>query len=368
MYLKRLKLVNFKNYVDFDIAFESNVNCLVGNNGVGKTNLLDAIYYLSFCKSYFNPLDSQNIHSGEQLFAIHGTYQSGDAQIQASCLFQNGQKKMRWDGKMCRSFAEHIGRVPLVMVSPNDQQMIIGGSDQRRKFVDGVISQVDRDYLMHLLSYQKALSQRNRLLKQLYEERRTDDALLAVWDDQLVQHGTALYGGRRAFLDAFTPLFEKYYRFLSRQTEQPKLRYVSQLELPEDYASMMRDNLRRDTAAQYTTVGPHKDDFDVLVGGFSVRRFGSQGQQKSVTLSLKLAQFDYIFRHFGIKPVLLLDDIFDKLDMQRISQLLEMVGGDAFGQVFLTDTQPGRIEQIFRQYPHIDYTLAHIASPPSDTK
>lgn len=360
MYLKHLKLLDFKNYHEADLAFESNVNCFVGNNGVGKTNLLDAIYYLSFCKSYFNPLDSQNIRRGAPLFAIHGTYQVDDAVVQASCVFRDGQKQMRWDGKTCHSFAEHIGRIPLVMVSPSDQQFIIGGSELRRKFIDGVISQVDHDYLMHLLGYQKSLTQRNRLLKQFGEGHPFDAALLAVWDDQLIQHGMALFEGRRRFLERFTPLFEKYYQFLSHQTEQPSLRYVSQVERPDDYPSALRDALRKDRAAQYTTLGPHKDDVDVWVGDFSARRFGSQGQQKSVTLSLKLAQFDYLFHHFGLKPLLLLDDIFDKLDMQRISQLLEMVGGDAFGQVFLTDTQPGRIEQIFKNYPHISYTLTHI--------
>lgn len=360
MYLQRLKLANFKNYTDADLTFDNNVNCLVGDNGVGKTNLLDAVYYLSFCKSYFNPLDNQNIRTGAPFFAIHGTYQIGDAQIQASCTFQDGQKKMRWDGKACRSFSEHIGRVPLVMVSPNDQQFITGGSDLRRKFIDGVISQVNRDYLLHLLSYQKALTQRNRLLKQLFEERRSDDTLLAVWDDQLIQHGLELYRGRRNFLEAFTPLFEKYYCFLAHQTEQPSLRYLTQADSPDDFEKMLHANIRRDMAAQYTTTGPHKDDLDVWIGDFSMRRFGSQGQQKSITLALKLAQFDYIFQHFGKKPLLLLDDIFDKLDMRRISQLLEMVGSDAFGQVFLTDTQPGRIEQIFQNYPHIGYTLTHI--------
>lgn len=360
MYLNHIKLLDFKNYSEAELTFDHNVNCFVGNNGVGKTNLLDAIYYLSFCKSYFNPIDSQNIRRGAQLFAIHGTYRIDDAVVQASCVFRDGQKQMRWDGKACHSFAEHIGRVPLVMVSPNDQQFIIGGSELRRKFIDGVISQVDRDYLMHLLGYQKALAQRNRLLKQFGEDRQFDAALLSVWDDQLTQHGVALFDQRRRFLEAFSPLFEKYYHFLSYQTEQPSLRYMSQVERSSDYPAMLRDALRRDCAAQHTTTGPHKDDVDVWVGDFSVRRFGSQGQQKSVTLALKLAQFDYLFRHFGVKPLLLLDDIFDKLDMQRISQLLEMVGGDAFGQVFLTDTQPGRIEQIFQNYPNLSYTLTHI--------
>lgn len=360
MYLRQLKLLDFKNYQEADVAFESNVNCLVGDNGVGKTNLLDAIYYLSFCKSYFNPIDSQNIRSGSQLFAIHGTYQVEDALVQASCIFRDGQKKMRWDGKACHSFAEHIGRVPLVMVSPNDQQFIVGGSDIRRKFIDGVISQVDHDYLIHLIGYQKALTQRNKLLKLFSEDQHVDTTLLSVWDDQLVQHGVALYQSRRKFLDAFTPLFEQYYRFLAPKSERPSLRYISQAERPEDYGLLLHENLRRDCAALYSTVGPHKDDIDVWVGDFSARRFGSQGQQKSITLALKLAQFDYIFKHFGVKPLLLLDDIFDKLDMRRISQLLEMVGSDSFGQVFLTDTQPGRIEQIFQNYPHISYTLTHI--------
>lgn len=360
MYLSQLKLLDFKNYKDADITFESNVNCLVGDNGMGKTNLLDAIYYLSFCKSYFNPIDSQNIRNGAQLFAIHGTYQIDEEKVQTSCIFRDGQKKMRWDGKNCRSFAEHIGRIPLVMVSPSDQQFLLGGSDIRRKFIDGVISQTNHEYLIHLIGYQKTLLQRNKLLKQFGEEHHFDDALLSVWNDQLVQHAVVLYQGRLDFLEIFIPLFEYYYRFLSHQSEQPSLHYISQVECPAHYCKILQDNLRHDYAVQYSTVGPHKDDFDVWIGDFPVRRFGSQGQQKTVTLALKLAQFDYLFKHFGKKPLLLLDDIFDKLDMRRISQLLEMVGGDAFGQVFLTDTQPGRIEQIFNNYPHINYTLTHI--------
>lgn len=363
MYLKQLKLNNFKNYDSATVSFDSNVNCLVGNNGVGKTNLLDAIYYLSFCKSFFNPLDSQNVREGADFFAIHGTYQFDDTAIVAACTFQNGQKKMRWNGKSCRAFSEHVGRVPLVMVSPSDQLMIIGGSELRRKFIDGVIAQVDHDYLSHLLHYQKAVAQRNRVLRAFADGQLADADLLAVWDDQLVQHGKVLLERRRLFLTEFTPLFDKYYQFMSHQQEAPQLRYITQIENPDQLGQYLHSSRQRDMAAQHSTVGPHKDDLDIILGKLSLRRFGSQGQQKTVTLALKLAQFDYIYRSYEIKPILLLDDIFDKLDMERISQLLDLVGGDAFGQVFLTDTQPGRLEQIFARFPHIDYTLNHIPLP-----
>ena len=357
MYLQKIRLADFKNYSEFELELHPNVNCLVGDNGVGKTNLLDAIYYLSFCKSYFNSIDSQNIRRGADFFAIHGTYSRDGREVQASCVFRDGQKKMRWDGKTARSLAEHIGKVPLVMVSPNDQQLIVGGSEQRRKFIDGVISQTDHDYLNHLLFFQKAVAQRNRLLRIAAETGGVDHTLLSVWDDQLVEHGLPLYARRRLFMQEFSPLFVEHYRAVSQGAECPELNYLSQLDEGDDYGQRLRNALRADTVAQHTTVGPHKDDIEMRIDGMQVRRYGSQGQQKTVLLALKLAQFDYIMQHFSQKPILLLDDIFDKLDMRRICQLLDLVGGDAFGQVFLTDTQPGRVEQIFAQYGAIEYKL-----------
>ena len=370
MYLERLQLSNFKNYTDLDVTFSHNVNCLVGNNGVGKTNLLDALYYLSFCKSYFNSIDSQNIRSGSDFFAIHGHYlldDEGEETVAVSCTLQRGQsKKMKFNKKLCNTLTEHIGRLPLVIVTPSDQSLILGGSDVRRKFVDGILSQVDKGYLQMLLGYQKALDQRNRLLKQFYENRYFEDESIAIWDDQLVRYGEPIVEARRRFLDEFRPLFEEYYSLIhpnAQSTEPPTIVYESQfVEGIDGFATQLRDAYRRDAQTQYTTVGPHKDDFEFGIGEFAVKRFGSQGQQKTFLLALKLAQFEYVRTHLGTKPILLLDDVFDKLDMDRVSQLVLLVGSDRFGQVCITDTQPGRVEDIFRKAPDMPHRIFTVAN------
>ena len=355
MTLDRLILTNFKNYTEADISLCSNVNCFVGNNGAGKTNLLDAVYYLSFCKSYFNPVDSQNIRLGTDFFAIHGHY--GDDV--ASCIQKRGQnKQMRWNKKAYKTLAEHIGRVPLVMVSPADSQLITGGSELRRKFIDGVISQTDRQYLDHLLQYTKALDQRNRLLKQMWDDRLWDEQMVSVWDEQLCRHADYLYDARRRFIVEFTPYFEEYYHWIAGADEPGSLSYSCD---DRPLTVQLADSRQNDKYAQHTTCGPHKDDLQLMLGGdMSVKRFGSQGQQKSFALALKLAQFQYLLASTGHKPILLLDDIFDKLDMLRVGQLIALVGSDRFGQVLLTDTQPGRVEGIFRQLPQLEHRIFNV--------
>ena len=352
MVLDRLILSNFKNYAEADIMLCGNVNCFVGNNGAGKTNLLDAVYYLSFCKSFFNPVDSQNIRLGQDFFAIHGHY--GDDV--ASCILRKGQpKQMRWNKKTCKTLMEHIGRVPLVMVSPGDQVLITGGSDVRRKFVDGVISQTDRTYLDHLLQYTKALEQRNRLLKQMWEDRLWDEGIVSVYDEQLIRNGEYLYQARQQFIDDFRPLFDSYYHAIAGAGEPGVVAYQRD---PRPLDQQLSESRQADKYAQYTTCGPHKDD---LLFAFdqeqTLKRFGSQGQQKSFALALKLAQFQYINDRMGVKPILLLDDIFDKLDMLRVKQLIALVGSDRFGQVLLTDTQPGRVQAIFDELPQLEHRL-----------
>lgn len=356
MNLTNLKLTNFKTYAELDVDFCPNVNCLVGNNGVGKTNLLDAIYYLSFCKSYFNNADTQNIRQGEEFFAIHGRYDMSDGQAQASCILQQGQpKQMRWMGKPCHTLGEHIGRLPLVIVSPNDQTIIYGGSDARRKLVDGIIAQTNKGYLQHLLQYQKALEQRNRLLKRFHDDGYWEEASIAIWDEQLVRHGQVLYDGRNRFLDDFRPLFDEYYQWITGGGEVAQMRYQTHADTP--LAQQLTQARPVDRMVQFTTVGPHKDDVELLVDDMAVKRFGSQGQQKTFLLALKLAQFEYIYQRGGTKPILLLDDIFDKLDMQRVTQLVQLVASDRFGQVFLTDTQPGRVQRIFADMPQLEHKL-----------
>lgn len=379
MTLDRLILSNFKNYEEVDLALCGNVNCFVGNNGAGKTNLLDAVYYLSFCKSYFNPVDSQNIRLGQDFFAIHGHYggrwsvdggrwlvdddrqsTTDDRQpITVSCILKKGQpKQMRWNKKVCKTLMEHIGRIPLVMVSPSDQGLITGGSEVRRKFVDGVISQTDHTYLDHLIQYTKALEQRNRLLKQMWEDRLWEEGQVAVWDEQLVRHGEYLYTSRARFIEAFRPLFEEYYHSIAGADEPGNIDYQRD-ERPLD--AQLTESRQADKFAQYTTCGPHKDDFlFTLADDMPLKRFGSQGQQKSFALALKLAQFQYMNDSLGVKPILLLDDIFDKLDLLRVKQLVALVGSDRFGQVLLTDTQPGRVQAIFDELPQLEHRVFEV--------
>ena len=359
MYLVSLTLNNFKNYAQWEAEFCSNVNCVVGGNGLGKTNLLDAIYYLSFGKSCLNPIDSLNIRQGEDYFAIHGNYQMEGERVMVSCIERKGQpKQLRWNKKTYKTLGEHIGRIPLVMVSPYDQLLIQGGGEVRRKFVDGVVSQTDRGYLTHLLQYQKAVEQRNHLLKQFYEDRYWDEAAIAVWDEQLVRHGQVIYEGRKAFMEEFTPLFADYYAWLTDGSEAGVMEYEGHADVPlQQQLEQARPN---DRYATFTTVGPHKDDWVLRIGEQQVKRFGSQGQQKTFVLALKLAQFEYMFRRGGVKPILLLDDVFDKLDMNRVSQLFRLVGGDRFGQVFLTDTQPGRVQKLMSDIPNVEYKVFDI--------
>ncbi len=362
MHLTNLKACNFKSYSDVDVDFCPNVNCFVGNNGAGKTNLLDAMYYLSFCKSSRGSGDMPNIKRGEDFFAVHGRYAMGaerggrGEEVMASCVCRKGQpKQMKWNGKVCKTLGEHIGRLPLVMVSPYDQGIIMEGSEVRRKFVDGVLSQTDRGYLDHLLQYSRAVEQRNRLLKLFWEEGSWDEGQIGVWDEQLVRHGEALRSGRVQFFKDFVPLFDDYYAWITDGREHGVITYVADRETP--LAQQLAAARTRDRQALFTTVGPHRDDVELMVGDMAVRRYGSQGQQKTFVLALKLAQFEYIYRHGGVKPILLLDDVFDKLDMVRVTQLVELVGSDRFGQVFLTDTQPGRVEGVFETIPQVEHRI-----------
>ena len=357
MTLDRLILTNFKNYGEADVQLCGGVNCFVGNNGAGKTNLLDAVYYLSFCKSYFNPVDQQNIRFGEDYFAVHGHY----ADDMASCIVRRGKgKEMRWNKKACKTLSEHIGRIPLVMVSPSDQQLITAGSEVRRRLVDGIISQTDHAYLDHLIQYSKALDQRNRLLKRMWEDRLWDDGMVSVWDEQLCRHGEPLYEGRRRFVMDFAPIFAEYYHYIAGPDEPFGIDYQS---VDQPLALQLAECRQADKFSQYTNAGPHKDDLLFsLAPDAPLKRFGSQGQQKSFALALKLAQFQYLELHCGRKPILLLDDIFDKLDMERVQHLIALVGSDRFGQVLLTDTQPGRVQAIFDDLPHLEHSLYHVSS------
>lgn len=356
MHLKQLSIINFKNHLDTSFHFSGAINCFTGNNGVGKTNILDAIYYLSFSKSFFNAIDSHNINFERDFFMLQGDYEVDDQNEKIYVGLKKGKKKvLKRNNKVYKRMADHIGLFPLVMVSPADVSLIIDGSDVRRKFIDGVISQFDPIYLNNLLRYNKALAQRNALLKQFAENQYFDQETLSIWNDQLFQYAKPVFEMRKKFLEDFIPIFKKYYTLISKGKEEVTLTYTSHLSEP-DFLALLADNLTSDLRSQHTKVGIHKDDLAFLITEHSVKKYGSQGQQKTYLLALKLAQFDIIKSKKSMNPILLLDDIFDKLDHSRVKALMELVSAHNFGQIFISDTDASRINELFLDIdmePHI---------------
>jgi DNA replication and repair protein RecF len=318
----------------------------VGNNGMGKTNLLDAIYYLSFCKSYSNSIDSQNIEHNADFFMLQGKYSLGDTEEEIYCGMKRRQKKhFKRNKKEYDRLADHIGLLPLVLVSPGDDELIADGSDERRKFMDSVISQYDKTYLNSLLNYNNALKQRNALLK---EETLTDESLYEIWEEMMVKYGNYIYTRRKDFVEEFIPIFQEIYRFISNDNEQVHLNYKSQLT-DVDLKQKLQANRERDRLIGFSMNGIHKDELEMMLGDYPMKRVGSQGQNKTYLISLKLAQFNFLKRTHGIAPILLLDDIFDKLDALRVKQIVELVAGDNFGQIFITDTNRKHLDEILSQ-------------------
>ncbi|MBT3547166.1 MAG: DNA replication and repair protein RecF [Flavobacterium sp.] len=349
MYLQKLSLVNFKNFDSKTFEFEEKINCFVGQNGIGKTNILDAIYYLSFAKSYFNPVAVQNIQHHKAFFVVEGDYSINDRKEKIICSLKKGQKKiLKRNGKAYEKFSDHVGQVPLVIISPSDRDMVTDGSDSRRKFIDGVISQQDKSYLKGLIAYNKVLSQRNALLKYFAANRTFDAINLEVYDDQLIAFGSAIFKKRKEFLEQFIPIFNHKYQIISNENEEVNLIYKSQL-LSSTYKDLLKNSLGKDKMLQYTTVGIHKDDLSFEIGDYPIKKFGSQGQQKSYLIALKFAQFEFIKQQSNLIPIMLLDDIFDKLDESRVSQIIELVDNDEFGQIFITDTHSDRIKNIIQR-------------------
>lgn len=349
MYLKSLSLLQFKNYPEAGLSFGPGINCFAGNNGSGKTNLLDAIYYLSFCKSFSNPVDSQNIRFGDDFFVIQGQYEVNGRQDELYCGFKRGQKKVfKRNKKEYEKLADHIGLYPLVLIFPGDVELIHGGSDERRKFLDGVISQYNKDYLNHLIDYNKALLQRNTLLKSFAERRYYDEASLEIWDEQLRIHGHYIFGERKAFFEAFRDVFQQTHGLLTDNAEPVDIVYESQL-IEGSLDELLLASRQKDRLAQHTTTGIHKDNLVFLLNGQAMKKFGSQGQQKSYVIALKLAQYHFTRHVKGLDPLLLFDDIFDKLDPGRVELLLGMVSKPGFGQVFITDTHTSRLEAIIQK-------------------
>lgn len=361
MFLKKLSVLNFKNYTEVELSFSKQINCLTGNNGEGKTNILDAIHYLSFCKSFFNPIDSQNILHDSQFFMVQGLFEMSEQDDEIYCgLKRNQKKQFKRNKKEYARLADHIGLYPLVMISPADSELITEGSESRRRFIDSVIAQFDRDYLENLISYNKVLSHRNALLKQFGDNRQFDKTSLEIWDVQLIEHGKKVHASRQKFINNFVSTFQTYYELISGGKEKVNIQYTSHLN-ENAFADVLEKALNRDRAMEYTTVGIHKDDLEFTINEHPIKKFASQGQQKSFLIALKLAQFDFIKKIKNITPILLLDDIYDKLDDLRVKQLMEIVSNNNFGQLFITDTHPTRLADLFNN-SNVDCKVFRIAN------
>lgn len=345
MHLEKLELLNFKNYQEVSLEFPSKVNCFLGLNGSGKTNLLDAIYYLSFTKSFLNAADSQHIRYGCDSFVVRGRFEEDGKKHELACQVRQGQKKVfLWNGNEVKP-SDHIGNFPVVLISPSDIDLIKEGSEERRKFFDSMISQIDHAYLLTLVEYNHCLKQRNGLLRMFQERNQVDTDLLDSYDQRLVRTGCILHQTRTHFMTEFLPFLTQSYYTLTNHKEEVRLSYQSQLS-DSDFLIGLRQSLSKDLALQRTTFGVHRDDYGFDFAHGELKRLGSQGQQKSFLVALKLANFEVIKKHKGLNPILLLDDIFDKLDDHRIHRLLQIVTDKKYGQLFITDAGPERTQHL----------------------
>jgi DNA replication and repair protein RecF len=359
MYLKKISLFNYKNFSEANFEFDGKIICFVGKNGIGKTNVLDAIYHLSYGKSYFNPLAVQNIKHGEEFFVIDAEFVKNDRTEQVVCSLKKGQKKvLKRNGKAYDKFSDHIGFIPLVIISPADRDLIVEGSETRRKFMDSVISQLDSQYLLQLIQYQKVMSQRNALLKYFALNHVFEKDTLSIYNEQLDLYGKYIFEKRKEFIAQFIPIFKSHHHAITDSQETVQLVYESHL-YEKDLITLLQENINKDRALQYTSVGTHKDDLSFEIDGHPIKKFGSQGQQKSFLIALKLAQFDFLKKQSGVKPILLFDDVFDKLDETRVSKIIEMVNSDSFGQLFISDTHPERTEEIVKS-THQSYQIFNL--------
>lgn len=342
MYLKKLVLINFKNIAQAEITLSERLNCFVGDNGAGKTNVLDAVYYLSMSKSALTMTDGQSVRHGEDFFVVEGTYAgdsgSNDA-VNCSFLRRSG-KVLKLNGKEYDRMADHVGRFPVVMVSPQDSVLITDAAEERRRYLNAFLSQLDRDYLASLMRYNAVLAERNRFLKS-----SSDEQMLQIYDMQLADHAARIYERRRDIIERMRPLVAEFYRQLSGDREQVEIEYRSELA-SASMGELLLASRERDIVNGFTTSGVHRDDMSLRIGGYPLRKYGSQGQQKSFLMSLKLAQYRILAEVCGERPLLLLDDLFDKLDTSRVENLLTLVAGDDFGQIFITDCNRSRLETI----------------------
>ncbi|GGE28122.1 DNA replication/repair protein RecF [Psychroflexus planctonicus] len=349
MILNDLSIINFKNINHQNFSFNAKINCFVGRNGVGKTNILDSIYLLAFGKSYFNPITKQNIQHGEDFFVVDGSFEKNGSKQQIVVSVKKGQKKIiKKNAKVYDKISDHIGEIPLVIISPADRDLIIEGSETRRRFVDSVISQGDKSYLTALINYQKVVSQRNALLKYFAANYQFDASTLQVYNQQMADYGEELFTKRLRFIEEFQPILQQRYQDISNAREKVSFTYKSQLQ-DENFEVGLQNALEKDKRLQYSNFGIHKDDFQFEIENYPIKKFGSQGQQKSYLIALKFAQYDFMKAQKGTKPLLLLDDIFDKLDEERVQKIIEMVMKDDLGQLFISDTHAQRTENVVKE-------------------
>ena len=356
MYLRKLSLLNFKNIAECELAFGPAINCLVGDNGAGKTNIVDAVYYLSMCKSAFGMTDGQAIRHGADFFLAEGLYTSDhEKSEQVVCTFsRKSGKVLKRNGKEYERLSDHVGLIPAVVVSPADSVLISDAADERRRFLNAFISMLDRNYMQALIRYNAVLAERNRLLKM-----QPDEVMLEIYDQQLIEHGNRIHQRRSEFAERLQPLVAEFYRLLSEDREQVELRYKSELN-DRPFEEVLRAARQKDLVNEFTTAGIHRDDLTLRIGGYPLRKYGSQGQQKSFLIALKLAQYTLLAEEQGERPLLLLDDLFDKLDAGRVEQLLRLVSSQQFGQILITDCNPTRLKAILDRAGG-SYTLYQVA-------
>ncbi len=370
MYISNISLVNFKNYDNLELDFSDKINCFTGNNGVGKTNILDAIYYLSFCKSFFSSLDKLSVKHDANLFVIQGNYNINEQSENIYCSYEVDKKKhFKRNKKEYDRLADHIGLIPLVMISPTDINLIIGGSEQRRKFMDGIISQYNHSYLYDLQRYNKTLIQRNKLLR---TKGQIADDMLDIYELQLIETGSRIFEERTKFIAEIIPIFQNYLNQIAQGNEQVNLLYRSTIQ-QNSLEQLLKENRQKDKIVQSTTQGIHKDDLDFMLSDCLIRKIGSQGQKKTYLIALKMAQFEYIYNLCKQKPILLLDDIFDKLDHLRVEQIIKLVSQHNFGQIFISDTHPERIDQLLEnecnfKHFYIENNSANLVNSKSNTQ
>ena len=346
VFLKKISIINYKNILEKEFELDPKINCFVGDNGVGKTNILDAIYHLSMGKSYFNVKNDQLINKGKDYMLVDGVFELNNKDESIVFSLKIGEKKvLKRNGKPYKKFSNHIGLIPVVLISPYDNDLINEGSSERRKFIDSIISQNDKEYLINLIAYTRVIQNRNRLLKQYNRSVDFDLDTIKVYDDQIYKLSEPIFKARNKFIKEFTPLVLEKYKHISDDKEKISIEYKSDL-INNHIENLIKDSFQKDVILQYTSVGLHKDDFVFNIDENRIKRFGSQGQQKSFLIALKLAQFDYLKNETGNSPILLMDDVFDKLDLMRVKRIVEIVNSTNFGQLFLSDTDKERIEKV----------------------